>query len=225
MDNATKKRLPKGQTLTNQWPVLHEGTVPGTDLKTWTFRVFGRVGKEVTLTWDELMALPKETYRSDIHCVTTWSRYDNLWEGVPFTAVMALTSVELAAQYVLIHAEQGYMTNLPLAELLKPGVLFAYAHDGKPLSPEHGYPLRLVVPHLYFWKSAKWVRGIEFMERNRPGFWEERGYHLIGDPWGIDEQNPDGQRFRDDPGWYGSGSDSSWEEWERRMESVRGRRT
>lgn len=210
-----KPRLPKGQYLTGRWPVLHAGAVPRTDLAKWTFRVSGAVDHEITLTWDEFMQLPKETFRCDIHCVTTWSRYDNVWEGVPFRAVYELAGAPAAGRYVMAHAEQGFAANLPLEELLRPGVLFAYRHDGKPLTPEHGYPLRLMVPHLYFWKSAKWVRGVEFMTEDRPGFWEERGYHMLGDPWVVDGSNPDGQRFRDDPAWFGDDTPEAMEDWRR----------
>ena len=221
MESGQRPRLPRGQYLTTRWPVLHAGTVPRVDLAKWNFRIFGLVERTVTLSWDEFMALPKETHRCDIHCVTTWSRYDNTWEGVPFRAVLEIAKADARAQYVMVHAEQGFSANLPLEELLKPGVMFAHRHDGRPLAPEHGYPLRLLVPHLYFWKSAKWVRGIEFMERDRPGFWEERGYHMLGDPWVVDGQNPDGQRFRDDPEWFGDPSPEAAAAW---REDVRRKR-
>ncbi|MCL6515693.1 sulfite oxidase-like oxidoreductase [Alicyclobacillus sp.] len=191
-------RLPPGQIRTEKWPVLHAGTVPRVDLATWTFRIFGLVDAERTLTWPEFLALPKYEHTSDIHCVTTWSRFDNRWEGVAFRDVMNLVRVATEARYVMVHAEQGYTTNLPLEDLLQEGVMFALRHDGRDLTPEHGWPLRLVVPHLYFWKSAKWVRGIEFMAEDRPGFWEQYGYHLYGDPWQE-------QRYRDDPEWLGTG--------------------
>lgn len=215
------ERLPKGQMRTEKWPVLHEGNVPGADLESWDFRIFGEVETERTLTWAELMALPQVEMRSDIHCVTTWSRFDNTWQGFTFQEVMSLVTVKPTGQFVMIHAEHGFTANLPVEELLKPGVLFAHHHDGQPLSPEHGFPLRLVVPHLYFWKSAKWVRGIEFLAEDRPGFWEERGYHMLGDPWVIDEKNPDGQRFRDDPAWFGDASKEATVAWRRKMASSR----
>ena len=221
MDN--KERLPNGQYLTKKWPVLHEGEVPNTDLSSWDLRIFGLVEQERTLNWDELMALPHEHNTSDIHCVTTWSKYDNLWEGIPFQTVLDTVVVQPECQFVMIHAEHGFSTNLPLEELRKPGVLLAYQHDGKPLAPEHGYPLRLVVPHLYFWKSAKWVRGIELMQKDRPGFWEERGYHMLGDPYAIDDNNPDGQRFRDDPAWFGDSSAEAERLWRAHINSLRGR--
>ncbi|MHB1627035.1 MAG: sulfite oxidase-like oxidoreductase [Bacilli bacterium] len=222
MKNQERKRLPAGQYLTAKWPVLHAGTVPQVNLDTWTFTISGLLDKELTLTWPEFMNLPQETYRCDIHCVTTWSRYDNEWQGVPFRAVMDLASVDPHAGYVLAHAEQGFTANIPLEELIKPGVMFAHRHDGKALTPEHGYPLRLVVPHLYFWKSVKWIRGIEFLKEDRPGFWEERGYHLLGDPFVEDEQNPDGQRFRDDPEWFGDESPEAMAAWRERTRRKRG---
>ena len=218
---SAQERLPKGQYLTKKWPVLHEGTVPKVDLATWDFRISGLVERERTFSWDEFMALAHQVYECDIHCVTTWSRYDNVWEGIPFQTVMDTVKVKPEGKFVMIHAEQGFTANLPLEELLKPGVLFAYKHDGKPLEPEHGYPLRLMVPHLYFWKSAKWVRGIEFMSEDRPGFWEERGYHMLGDPWAIDENNPDGQRFRDDPAWFGDSSPEAEKMWRQQINALR----
>ena len=221
MNGQQKKRLPAGQYLTTKWPVLHAGTVPEVDLDTWTFTIKGLLDKDLTLTWADFMRLPKATYRCDIHCVTTWSRFDNEWEGVPFGAVMDLAPVDPQARYVTAFAEQGYSTNIPLEELTKPGVMFAYRHDGMALTPEHGYPLRLLVPQLYFWKSAKWIRGIEFMKEDRPGFWEERGYHLLGDPFIEDEQNPDGQRFRDDPQWFGDDSPEALAAWKERIRSQR----
>lgn len=193
-----RKRLPPGQFWTAKWPVLHAGAVPRTDLNQWTFRISGLVDEEKTLTWDEFRALPESEYTCDIHCVTTWSRVDNRWTGVSFQDVMRLVNVNPASRHVLVHAEQGFTANLPLEDLLAEGVMFAYQHDGKALTPDHGWPLRLVVPHLYFWKSAKWVRGIEFLEADKPGFWEQYGYHLYADPWTE-------QRYRDDPEWMGTG--------------------
>lgn len=193
-----KDRVPPGQFVTDRWPVLHAGTVPRIDLDTWTFRILGLVEEEKTLTYPEFMSLKQTVVKSDIHCVTTWSRLDNTWEGVLFRDVMNLVKVKPEARYVMIHAEEGWTTNVPLEDLLYDNVLFAHKHDGIGLTPSHGWPLRLVVPHLYFWKSAKWVRGIEFMAEDKPGFWEERGYHLYADPW-LE------QRYRDDPEWSGTG--------------------
>lgn len=177
-------RLPPGQKAVETWPVLHYGSIPRIDLKTWTFRVTGLVEEEKTWTWEEFMALPQVTVTNDIHCVTHWSRFDNTWTGVAFKEVLKHIRPLPEAKHVMFYCYGGYTTNVPLADLLaRDDVLFAHSHDGKPLTPEHGWPLRLVVPHLYFWKSAKWVRGMEFMERENPGFWEMYGYHIHGDPW------------------------------------------
>jgi DMSO/TMAO reductase YedYZ molybdopterin-dependent catalytic subunit len=177
------QRLPPGQVLTEKWPVLHYGSVPKVDLGTWDFRVFGRVEREQRWTWEEFLALPRVQVRSDIHCVTRWSRYDNLWEGVAVKEVLREAGVKPDAAFVIEHAEQGYTTNLPLSELLRDDVLLALKHDGHDLAPEHGWPLRLVVPGRYFWKSAKWIRGLELAPADRPGFWETNGYHNQADPW------------------------------------------
>jgi DMSO/TMAO reductase YedYZ molybdopterin-dependent catalytic subunit len=176
-------RTPPGQTLTEKWPVLHYGSVPRVDLARWRFKIFGLVEEPVELTWQQFEALPRTSITRDIHCVTTWSRLDNTFEGVPFREVLNLVKPLPEARYAMVHAEYGFTTNLPLADLDRDDVLFADKHDGKPLTPDHGWPLRLVVPHLYFWKSAKWVRGIEFMTEDRAGFWERNGYHMRGDPW------------------------------------------
>ena len=176
-------RLPPGQVRTDKWPVLHHGSVPGVDLSTWDLRVFGLVGEPVRWTWEQFMALPQVTVRSDIHCVTRWSRYDNEWRGVSFAEVMRHVEVKPEARFAVIHAEQGFTTNLALAELTQDDVLFAWQHDGKELTAEHGWPLRLVVPRRYFWKSAKWVRAVELVAEDRPGFWEQNGYHNEADPW------------------------------------------
>jgi DMSO/TMAO reductase YedYZ molybdopterin-dependent catalytic subunit len=176
-------RLPPGQRLTEGWPVLHYGGIPRIDLSTWTFRVWGQVEEEKTWSWEEFMALPQTRDVSDVHCVTHWSKFDNEWEGVSFRDLMQHIALKPEARYAMVHSYGGYTTNVSLDDLLQDGVLFAHKHSGQPLAPEHGWPLRLVVPHLYFWKSAKWVRGLEFMDRDRPGFWETYGYHIHGDPW------------------------------------------
>ncbi len=176
-------RLPPGQSLTLKWPVLHYGSVPGFDPKTWDFRIAGLVEEPVRLTWEEFNQLPQTETVSDIHCVTRWSRFDNRWQGVLFTEVMKLVKTRPEARFALIHAEQGFTANLPLDDLLRPTSMFVLKHDGEPLTPEHGYPLRLLVPHLYFWKSVKWVRGFELLVEDAPGFWEQNGYHMYGDPW------------------------------------------
>ena len=176
-------RLPPGQILTDKWPVLNYGAVPKVDLARWDFRIFGLVEQPLKLTWDEFRALPRVQVRSDIHCVTRWSRYDNLWEGVAITEAFRRVVLKPEAKFAIIHADPSYTTNLPLSELIQDDVLLADSHDGQPLAPEHGWPLRLVVPRRYFWKSAKWVRGIELAAEDRPGFWEQNGYHNQADPW------------------------------------------
>jgi DMSO/TMAO reductase YedYZ molybdopterin-dependent catalytic subunit len=176
-------RLPPGQALTLKWPVLHYGSVPRFNAAGWDFRVFGAVDTPLRLTWQEFNRLPKTRGTSDFHCVTRWSRFDNHWEGVGFRDLLKHLKLKPATSHVLIHAEQGFTANVPLADLDRENVLFATHHDGKPLDPDHGYPLRLVVPHLYAWKSVKWVRGIEFLDHDAAGFWEQNGYHMYGDPW------------------------------------------
>jgi DMSO/TMAO reductase YedYZ molybdopterin-dependent catalytic subunit len=176
-------RLPPGQVLTKKWPVLHYGLVPTVDPATWTFTVDGLVEHPFVLTYDELLALPRSTTRCDIHCVTTWSRFDNTFGGVAVQSLLQRAAVRPEARYCLVSAEQGFTTNLPLADLDRPENLVALTHDGEPLMPEHGWPARLLVPHLYFWKSAKWVRGLTLLDADVPGFWEQNGYHMHGDPW------------------------------------------
>jgi len=176
-------RLPPGQKLTDGWPVLHYGGIPAIDLATWKFSVVGEVEQEAHFTWDEFMALPQTNLRSDIHCVTHWSKFDNDWTGVRFVDLMQHVKLKPAAKHVMVHSYGGYTTNVPLEELMDDDVIFTHAHNGAPLAKEHGWPLRLVVPKLYFWKSAKWVRGLVVMPDERPGFWEMYGYHIHGDPW------------------------------------------
>jgi DMSO/TMAO reductase YedYZ molybdopterin-dependent catalytic subunit len=165
------------------WPVLTHGAVPRIDLETWEFRVWGEVEDEVTFSWEEFMALRKTTLTADAHCVTGWSKLENVWEGVAFREVMKHVRLKADARYVMVHSYGGYTTNVPLSDLDDEDVLFALKHNGEDLTPDHGWPLRLVVPKLYFWKSAKWVRGLRFMADDRPGFWEMYGYHMRGDPW------------------------------------------
>ena len=176
-------KVPPGQYITEKFPVLSYGSTPRTDLKTWQFRIFGLVGEELSLTWEEFMALPQLAVTRDFHCVTQWSRLDNLWEGIPFREVAKLARPKPRAHFVMAHCYGGYTTNLPLKVLMEEDVLFAHRHDGKPLEPDHGGPMRLVVPSRYGWKSAKWVNGLEFMEQDRTGFWEQLGYHNNADPW------------------------------------------
>jgi DMSO/TMAO reductase YedYZ molybdopterin-dependent catalytic subunit len=194
------ERLPPGQIITRKWPVLHYGTVPRVDLATWRFEVRGAVERPVSLTWDELLALPRRETACDMHCVTRWSRYDNVFEGVPVQDVLARAGVKPGAAYVLVHAEQNYTTNLPLSDLDRPANLLALSHNGEPLPPEHGGPVRLLVPHLYLWKSAKWVTGFQLLEEDYPGFWEQNGYHMRGDPWQEERYGrPDPVRMRRGP--------------------------
>lgn len=176
-------RLPPGQSATLKWPVLHEGGVPAFDPKTWDFRVNGLVDAPLRLTWQPFVALPMKEVVADMHCVTRWSRFDVRWEGVPFVELMKLIRAKPQAKYVMVLAENAYTSNVPLADLMRPTTLFALKHNGEPLPKEHGYPVRLVVPHLYAWKSVKWVRSLEFMEQDAPGFWEQNGYHIYGDPF------------------------------------------
>jgi DMSO/TMAO reductase YedYZ molybdopterin-dependent catalytic subunit len=177
------RRTPPGQALTTRFPVLHYGGVPTLDPATWTFRLFGLVAAERSLTWEEFRALPRVTLTSDFHCVTGWSRLDNTWEGVPTREVVSLARPDPAARFVMVHGANGYTTNLPLEALLGEDCLFAFRHDGADLTAEHGGPMRLVVPRLYAWKSAKWCTGLEFLSEDQPGFWERNGYHMHGDPW------------------------------------------
>lgn len=176
-------RLPPGQYLTKKWPVLSYESTPKFDPSTYRFRVWGEVEQPFELTWDELLALPRTTLSSDIHCVTTWSRYDNSWEGIHIREIIGRAKPTDKAHYVMEHSWTGYTTNVPLESLEQADVLIALKHDGEDISAEHGGPVRMVVPRLYFYKSAKWLNGLEFMEKDRPGFWEIRGYSNSADPW------------------------------------------
>jgi DMSO/TMAO reductase YedYZ molybdopterin-dependent catalytic subunit len=175
--------LPPGQSLTLKWPVLHYGSVPRFDPRTWDFRVYGLVEVSLRFTWEEFNQMPKAQHKSDFHCVTRWSRFDNEWRGVAVRDMLQRAKPTSSAAFVLVHAEQGYTANVPLADLDRDDVLLATHHDGEVLSPDHGYPVRLIVPHLYAWKSVKWVRAFEFLDHEVPGFWEQNGYHMYGDPW------------------------------------------
>jgi DMSO/TMAO reductase YedYZ molybdopterin-dependent catalytic subunit len=185
-DTRRPERLPPGQVLTRKWPVLHAGPVPGFDPETWLFQIFGLVEKPWQCTYDEFRALPRIEVHADMHCVTRWSKLDNTWGGVSTREVLRQVNVSTKARFVMVHSEHGFATNLPLDDFLGEDCLFAWQHNGQDLEPDHGYPLRLVVPRLYAWKSAKWVRAIELMEQDRAGFWESwenGGYHMRGDPW------------------------------------------
>jgi DMSO/TMAO reductase YedYZ molybdopterin-dependent catalytic subunit len=176
-------RVPPNQRLTRGWPVLHASPVPKFNPAVWTFRMWGEVESEFDIPWDEFRALPPLTLTSDFHCVTGWSKLDNTWEGVAFRDLAARAKPKPTATHVLIHAEYGYTANLPIDAVMDDDVLFAWSHDGEPLEPEHGGPLRLVVPKLYAWKSAKWVRGVRFLDHDERGYWEVRGYHNRADPF------------------------------------------
>jgi DMSO/TMAO reductase YedYZ molybdopterin-dependent catalytic subunit len=177
-------RLPPGQYLTEKWPVLHAGEIPEYgDLSTWTFRVFGEVEEELELTWQQFGELPRTTDVQDIHCVTRWSRFDVRFEGVHWRELAKLCRPRPSARFAVAHAEHDFTANVPLASLEDEHALLATHGDGEPLTAEHGYPLRLVVPGKYFWKSAKWLRAIELTASDRPGFWERLGYHNDADPW------------------------------------------
>jgi DMSO/TMAO reductase YedYZ molybdopterin-dependent catalytic subunit len=176
-------RLPPGQTATFDFPVLHYGGIPRFNEATWDLRVFGEVENEKRWTWAEFQALPTTTVKTDIHCVTRWSKFDTVWEGVPFKAFVQRFGVKPSARFVIAHCDHGYTTNVPLEVMLDDDVLLAYRFDGKPLDPEHGFPLRTLVPKRYFWKSAKWLRALEFSTVDKPGFWEQNGYHNEGDPF------------------------------------------
>jgi DMSO/TMAO reductase YedYZ molybdopterin-dependent catalytic subunit len=177
------KRLPPGQYITEKWPVLHAGSVPKTDLATWDFRVFGDVENEIVLGYDELQALPQTPITADIHCVTRWSRFDATFRGVHWSELAKLVRPRPSARFVLAHAEQEFTANVPLEALEDEQALLAWEADGEPLTPDHGWPLRLVVPSRYFWKSAKWLRGLEIRSTDQPGFWERYGYHNDADYW------------------------------------------
>jgi DMSO/TMAO reductase YedYZ molybdopterin-dependent catalytic subunit len=182
-DTQRSQRVPPGQHLTEKWPVLHYGSVPKIDTSKWSLKIFGLVDKVKTLTYEEFMALPMIKVFSDIHCVTTWSKLDNLWEGVSTEEIKKLVTISSKAKFVIAHAAGSFATNLPIDDFFQPDVLFAFKHNNEAITMDHGGPVRLVVPRLYFWKSAKWVNGIEFVEKDKPGFWESNGYHNHGDPW------------------------------------------
>ena len=174
-------RLPPGQYLARDFPVLSAGPTPRIGLDEWRFEIAGEVGEPRSWSWDELTALPADDATVDIHCVTKWSKLDTKWKGVSVDTL--LEGVQTSAAYAMVHSYGGYTTNLPLADLRDHKAWVAYEYDGEPLDPEHGGPARLLVPHLYFWKSAKWVRAIELRSTDTPGFWEGYGYHNYGDPW------------------------------------------
>jgi DMSO/TMAO reductase YedYZ molybdopterin-dependent catalytic subunit len=176
-------RLPPGQVLTQKWPVLSYGSPPHYDMARWRLRLYGEVAAPATLNWAEVRNLPLTAIAADMHCVTTWSRLDNRWEGVAFPDLVRLVSPRPIARYVVAHCDAGYTTSLPVEVLNDDDVLIAYRHDGEELAPDHGGPLRLVVPKRYAWKSAKWLEGLEWVQFDRLGFWEQNGYNNAADPW------------------------------------------
>ena len=180
------ERLPPGQVVTRKWPVLTYGETPRIDTKEWRFHFTGLIdaaqGRDV-LTWDDLLAIPPVAIVCDLHCVTRWSKLGTRFEGALVRDVLARVRINPEATHVMVHGYGGYTTNVPLGDLMGDDVLLAYSYEGKPLEADHGGPCRLLVPRLYLWKSAKWVNGFEFMNKDRPGFWEDAGYHMYGDPW------------------------------------------
>lgn len=191
-DTQRSNRVPPGQSRTRKWPVLDAFGTPSFDPASWSLRIFGLVKRPLELNLAEFQKLPRVKVFSDFHCVTAWSRLGNLWEGVATKHLLELVGIEPAARFVVCHAyDNGWTTNLPLADFMAEDALLADLHDGEPISLEHGGPVRGMVPRLYAWKSAKWIRGIELTEVDRPGYWEQGGYHLRGDPWKE-------QRYRDD---------------------------
>ncbi|PFG13729.1 LOW QUALITY PROTEIN: DMSO/TMAO reductase YedYZ molybdopterin-dependent catalytic subunit [Bacillus sp. es.036] len=176
------ERLPPGQVLTERFPILHEGDVPTYDMTTWDLKVFGNVASEVS-SYDALLALPQKKVTCDIHCVTRWSRFDNTFEGVLMKDFIKELDIIPESNHVMLHGDHNYTTNIHLTDLLDDNVILAHSIDGEKLTAKHGWPLRLVVPHLYFWKSIKWIRGIEFIEADSPGFWEQNGFHNYADPF------------------------------------------
>jgi len=179
--DAPRDRVPPGQYVTDDFPVLSAGPTPHTPLDEWTFTIDGEIDEPRTWTWEEFRALSSEHVTKDIHCVTKWSKLDTVWEGVPVSAL--LEGLDTAAEFVVAFCDGGYTTNLPLEDVADGNAWVVHTYAGEPLEPEHGGPVRLLVPHLYFWKSAKWLRGLALRQEDEPGFWENYGYHNHGDPW------------------------------------------
>ena len=184
-------RVPPGQVIASRWPVLHQGEIPSFDPETWEFRVWGLVDTELTWTWDQWQDLPTITVEGDLHCVTRWSSLGHVWTGVSPRFLCDLTGVRPSARFVMLHGEGGYSANLSMEGFLDPRVVIATHHDGEPLTPQHGAPLRAVIPDRYAWKSVKWLRGVEFLAQDRPGLWESFGYSSSADPWREERFEPE----------------------------------
>lgn len=184
-DTRRENRIPPGQSRTRKWPVLDASGPPRIDMTKWRFQIVGLVGKEISFSYEEFLALPRVKVFSDFHCVTRWSRLGNVWEGVPTRKLAELAGgIQPEAKYVLAYGyDHGFTTNIPLDHFLAEDALVALTHDGEPITEEHGGPARLIIPQLYAWKSAKWIAGLEFIEKDKAGFWERNGYHMNGDPW------------------------------------------
>ncbi|PQO36694.1 sulfite oxidase-like oxidoreductase [Blastopirellula marina] len=183
-DTYRENRIPPGQSRTKKWPVLHATTVPDVTQETWSLRVFGLVEQELNFNWEQFQALPRAKVFADFHCVTQWSRLGNLWEGVSTKVLLDQAGIKPEAKFVICHAfDNGWTTNIPLEEFLHEDCLLADRHDGMELNADHGGPVRGIVPRLYAWKGAKWIKAIELSATDRPGFWEQSGYHNLGDPW------------------------------------------
>ncbi|WP_347549752.1 sulfite oxidase-like oxidoreductase [Pseudalkalibacillus hwajinpoensis] len=176
-------RLPPGQVLTERFPILHEGEVPQYDLSSWDLAIFGEVEKSSRLTYEKILALPQKQITCDIHCVTRWSRFDNTFEGVLFKDLIRELGIVPKSEHIMLHGDHDYTTNIHISDVMGDDVILAHSIDGKKLTEKHGWPLRLIVPHLYFWKSIKWIRGIEFIKEDKPGFWEQNGFHNHADPF------------------------------------------
>jgi DMSO/TMAO reductase YedYZ molybdopterin-dependent catalytic subunit len=205
-DGAFSDRVPPGQTVTERFPILHEGNVPEYDMSKWSLRIFGEVEKEKVFSYEDLLAMPQTQITCDIHCVTRWSKLDTVWEGVLFRDFLQHINIKPEGKFVMLHADNEYETNVPLVDLLGDQILLAFKYDGQALTKKHGWPLRLLVPHLYFWKSAKWVLGIEFMKENREGFWEQNGFHNIAEPFKEQRFSSDNMYLPEDE-WVGKDFD------------------
>lgn len=203
-DTHRDNRIPPGQSRTRKWPVLHYAYVPKIDLTTWKLEIDGLVEQSLTLTLEDFRQLDRVKVFSDFHCVTRWSRLGNLWEGVSTRTILGLVKPLSEARFVVAEGyDSGWTTNLSLEDFSAPDALLAELHDDSPIDSDHGGPVRLVVPLLYAWKSAKWLRKITFVAQDAPGYWEQVGYHLRGDPWVVNDFHDDGERFRDDARWTG----------------------